>query len=226
LCHHSLRALRRPSPSRVIRKIPSSLVCSPCGTIRNEARLIGHTKNFVFKLNIALCFGHMGPIIEDCRTASHRFFPAAWTTTSMPPKVASARLKRVSTSPGSVTSPCTAMACPPTALNSATATSPAVIQRDRAVNHSPKRWPAARSACVRACAPTSHGITTRLADRAAPCTATRSLENGFLLAASESSPRRVGQVSASGAPPHESELDGQPGIRFPTSAVMSQYLQF
>src|ERR1700746_3618766 len=69
---------------------------------------------------------------------------------------------------------------------------------------------------------TGDGVTTRRADRAAPWTAARSLENGFLPAASESSPRRVGHVSASGAPPRESELDGQPGIRFPTPPSSSE----
>ena len=37
LCHHSLSDLQRPSSSRVIKKMPSSLVCSPCGIIRNDA---------------------------------------------------------------------------------------------------------------------------------------------------------------------------------------------
>src|SRR5215469_5912706 len=54
----------------------------------------------------------------------------------------------------------------------------------------------------------------KLADRAALGWAARSLENGLLSAASESSPRRAGHVSVCEVLPHESELDGRLGIRF------------
>src|SRR5262244_994561 len=83
------------------------------------------------------------------------------------------------------------------------------------VIHSPRQWLAARSGCGCACAPTDADVATEPVDRVIPCWAARSPENGFLPAASESTLRRAGHVSACGAPPLESWQDDRLGIQFP-----------
>src|SRR5215470_6029781 len=94
--------------------------------------------------------------------------------------------------------------------------------RDRAVNHSPRQWPAGCSVCVCACAPTDDDEVAEPADQAAPGLAARSPENDLLPAASESSPHRAGHVSVCGVPLHESGRDGRPDIRFPTPPATSE----